>query len=159
SGRGNPTLRSSTLAGPSRRSSGSWPIPAASRRGRAARRRLGALLPRGRSFVPHAARHHDPAGRRQQLLLPVILGRPHALLQRSILHGDAEDAAIGALLLLCAAIDEVVVVLVCQRPERPGRVRAMDALAVLHVAPLLIGQRTVGAEVDAPGPAMVVVDR
>src|SRR5262249_61253054 len=65
----------------------------------------------------------------------------------------------GALLLLCAAIDQVVVLLVCQRPERPRHVRAMDALALLHVVPLLLGQRTVGAEVDAPGPAMVVVDR
>src|SRR5262249_58493130 len=99
------------------------------------------------------------AVRRQELLLRVILDRPHALLQRGILRGDAEDAAIDALLLLSVAIDQVVVVFVCQRPERPGLIRAMDALALLHVAPLLLGQRTVGTEVDAPGPAMVIVYR
>src|SRR5262249_60353962 len=79
--------------------------------------------------------------------------------QRGILHRDAEDTAVGALHLLCVAIDQVVVVLVRQRSERAGHVRAMDALALLHMAPFLLRQRTIGAEVDAPGPAMVIVDR
>src|SRR5262249_59483705 len=89
----------------------------------------------------------------------VVLDRTHALLQRGILDSDAEDAAIGALVLLRTAVDQVIVVLVGQWPERAGHVRAMDALALPHVAPLVLGQRPVGAEVDAPGPAMLIVDR
>jgi len=44
----------------------------------------------GGRFVEHAARHHNRPVGRQQLFLAVILYRPHAFLQRGVLHGKAE---------------------------------------------------------------------
>src|SRR5262245_44565336 len=123
------------------------------------RRRLGAFLQRGRRLVKKASGHHDRAVGRQQLLVLVVLDRPHAFLQRRILDGEAEHAAVGAVFLLRAAVDEIVVVLVCQRAERAGLVRAVDAFAFLHVVPFLVGQRLLRMEIDAPGPAIVIVDR
>src|SRR5262245_34323865 len=123
------------------------------------RRRLRAVLQRGRRFVEETPGHHDRAVGRKQLLVLVVLDRSHAFLQRRILNGEAEDAAVGALLLLRTAIDEIVVVLVGQRTERAGLVGTMDAFALLHVMAFLGGQRFARMEVDTPGPAIVIVDR
>src|SRR5262249_50251064 len=75
------------------------------------------------------------------------------------LNRDTEDAAVRPFLLLCAPIEEIVVVLVRFRSEGAPFVRAVDALTLLHMMALLFGQRFVRVEVDAPGPAMLVVDR
>src|SRR5262245_4228112 len=122
------------------------------------RRRLRAVLQRGRRFVEETPGHHDRAVGRKQLLVLVVLDRSHAFLQRRVLNGEPEDAAVGALLLLRTAIDEIVVVLVGQRAERAGLVGTMDAFALLHVMAFLGGQRFARMEVDAPGPAIVIVD-
>jgi hypothetical protein len=89
----------------------------------------------------------------------MVLDRPHAFLQRGVLHREAEDATVGAFLLLGPAVDQVVVVLISQRPERARRIGAMDALAFFHRPPLPRGQRLARMEVDAPRPAIVIVDR
>src|SRR5690349_24193562 len=90
----------------------------------------------------------------------MILNQPHALLQRGVLHRDAEYTAIGPLFLLCSAIDQIVIVLVRLGSEAArGLVLAVDPLPLLHVATLFVRERLVRMEIDAPCPAAVIVDR
>ena len=90
----------------------------------------------------------------------MILNRAHALLQRCVLDGESEHATVGASVFLRAAIDEVIVILVGQRPERAaGLVDAVNTFAFRHGTTFLLRQRLARMEVDAPRPAIVVVDR
>ena len=57
------------------------------------------------------ARHDDAVVGGDEVLLGAVLDRPHALLQRGVLHGDALDAAEGELRLLRGAIDQRVAIL------------------------------------------------
>src|SRR5262245_33256914 len=52
------------------------------------------------------ARHDDAVVGRHQVLLGAVDDRPHALLQRRVLHGKAFDAAIGLARLLRRAIHQ-----------------------------------------------------
>src|SRR5215472_15769802 len=126
---------------------------------RVERGRFAAVLERHGRLIEGAPRHHDRAIGWKQLFVFMVLDRSHAFLQRSILGGESEHAAIGALVLLRLAIHEVIVVLVRERTECAGLIGAVDSLALLHVAPLLGRQRLTGVKIDAPGPAIVVVNR
>jgi hypothetical protein len=89
----------------------------------------------------------------------VILNGSHAFLQRGILHREAEHAAVGAVLLLRLAVEQIIIVLVRLRPKGAGLVLAVDTPPLLHVAALLCGELLLRMEIDAPGPAVFVVDR
>src|SRR5262249_16761694 len=78
------------------------------------------------------------------------------LLERSVLRSETKHAAIGAQILLRGTVHEVIIVLVGNRAECAGLVGTVNALAFLHVAPLVRGQRLVGVEIDAPGPAIII---
>jgi len=122
------------------------------------RRRLRTVGQAHDGLVQHAARHDDGAIRGQQPFGLVVLDGSHAFLQRRILHGEAEHAAVRALLLLRHAIDQIVVVLVGKRTESDGIAGRVNAPARVQVRALLPGQRLARVEIDAPGPATVVVD-
>src|SRR5580700_4838618 len=77
------------------------------------------------------SRHDDAVVGRDQVFFGAVADRAHAFLQRGVLHGEAGDAAIGPPGLLCGAVDQIIVVLVGERPER-GIDFAMHAGAVLH---------------------------
>ncbi len=82
---------------------------------------VGALF-RQRLRRPHQAmtRHDDAVVGRDQVFLGAVDDRPHAFLQRRILHGNAFHAAVGLAALLRLAVDQVVVVLVGHRSESAG---------------------------------------
>jgi hypothetical protein len=61
-------------------------------------------------FIEHAPGHHDAAVGGQYLFFGMVLDRPHALLQRVILRGNARHTAVQTPLFLGLAIDQVVVV-------------------------------------------------
>src|SRR6266545_7096942 len=105
------------------------------------------------------ARRDDAVIGGDEVLLGAIDDWPHAFLQRSILHGDACDAAISLAALLRRAVHQVVVVLVGERPIGAGLTGRMDAFALLHR--LALGAREIARRmiVVAPSPAVVVVDR
>src|SRR5580700_10132000 len=63
-------------------------------------------------------RHDDAVVGRDQVFLGAVADRAHAFLQRGVLHGKAGDAAIGPPGLLRGAVDQIIVVLVGERPER-----------------------------------------
>src|SRR5580700_900315 len=62
-------------------------------------------------------RHDDAVVGRDQVFLGAVADRAHAFLQRSILHGEAGDAAISPPGLLRRAVDQIIIVLVGERPE------------------------------------------
>src|SRR5262249_60480503 len=70
--------------------------------------------------------------------------------------GDAAKRLAG---LLRRAVDQIVVVLVGERPIATRRVLAVHARAVAHGVDLAPGERANRMKVVAPGPAMLVVDR
>src|SRR4029453_11137149 len=113
-------------------------------------------LDRSQEAMP---RHDDAVVGRHQVLLGAIDDRAHALLQRRILHRDALDAAERPPRLLRLAIDQIVVVLVGERAIRAGNVLYVDALAVAHRRELGLGQIADRMIVEAPRPAVFVVDR
>src|SRR5262249_50151009 len=123
------------------------------------RGRLSPLPKRDRRIVEKTARHYDSAVSRQKLLVLVILNWSHALLERRVLRGETKHATIGAQILLRRTVHEVIIVLVGNRAEGAGLIGTMNALAFLHVASLDHGQRLVGVKIDAPGPAIIIVDR
>src|SRR5262245_8284759 len=59
-----------------------------------------ALAHRLRSLAQAQPRHDDRVVGRDQVLLRTVLDRTHALLHRGVLHGEALDAVVGAVLLL-----------------------------------------------------------
>src|SRR5262249_48618910 len=84
---------------------------------------------------------------------------PHALLERRVLHRDALDAAEGLARLLGGTVDQVIVVLVGERAEGSWDIAHVDALSVAHRGDFGLRQLTNGVVVEAPGPAILVVDR
>ena len=117
------------------RPSGSLPCCAASA---ALRRRMRAMI--------------TPLSVEVRFSLRAVLDRPHAFLDRGVLHGDGLHAAIGLVRLLRGAVHQVVVVLVDHRPERAGDQADMDAAAVAHHVQLVIGQRARRMVREAPRP-------
>ena len=101
----------------------------------------------------------DAAVGGNQPLLGAVDDRAHALLQRRVLHRDALHAGVGVAALLGLAVDQVVVVLVLQRPVGAGDVLAVHAVAVLHRLHLGCGQRADRVVVERVRPAVLVVDR
>ena len=77
-------------------------------------------------------RHDDAVVGGDQVLLGAIDDRPHAFLQRCVLHRNAFDAAVRVAALLRRAVDQIVVILVGERPERAGHVLHVNALAIFH---------------------------
>src|SRR3982074_2013580 len=69
----------------------------------------------GRAQQP-MPRHDDAVIGGDEVLLGAVTDRPHALLQRRILDGEAGDPAEGLAGLLRGPIDQIVVVLVGERP-------------------------------------------
>src|SRR5882762_9561571 len=67
-----------------------------------------------------ASRPDDSLVGHAQMLPGAVLDRSHRFLQRGILHRDALDSAVGAAALLRAAVDQIVVRLVCERNEGTG---------------------------------------
>ena len=123
-------------------------------------RRRDAFL-RQRLGRPHQSmpRHDDAVVGGDQVLLGAVADRTHALLQRGVLDGETGHAAEGPAGFLRRAIDQIVVVLVGERPIGPGDVLAVHAGAVAHGVDLAAGERPHRMEVVAPGPAILVVDR
>src|SRR5260221_10541709 len=105
------------------------------------------------------ARHDDPVIGRHQVLLGAVDDRTHAFLNRGVLHAEALNAAVASAGLLGGAIDQVVIVLVGQRPERIGSTFDMDTFAVPHRGHFGVGEIADRVVVEAPGPAILVVDR
>src|SRR4029079_12806601 len=102
--------------------------------------------------------HDDAVVGGHQVFLRAIDDRPHALLQRGVLHADALDAAEGPAGLLRGPIDQVVVVLVGERTVGARLDLDVDALAVAHRRQLRGRQLADRVVVEAPRPAGVVVD-
>src|SRR5436190_1112164 len=88
--------------------------------------------------------HYDSVVGRDQILLGSIADRSHALLQGSVLDREAGYSAKRFAGLLRGAIDEIVVVLVGQRPIGARNVFAMHAGTVAHGVNLATGERTNG---------------
>src|SRR5215813_4217683 len=90
---------------------------------------------------PHqaVARHDDPVVGGNEVLLGAVADRSHALLQRGVLDREAGDAAEGLAGLLPRAVDQIVVVLVGERPIAARRVLAVHARAVAHGVDLAPG--------------------
>src|SRR5215831_3897823 len=78
------------------------------------------------------ARHDDPVVGGDEVLLGAVADRSHALLQRGVLDREAGDAAKRLAGLLRRAVDQIVVVLVGERPIATRRVLAVHARAVAH---------------------------
>ena len=116
------------------------------------------LQSRGR-VIQHAARHHDRAVGRQQLLSLEVLYRSHAFLQGRVLNRKTQHAAVSALFFLKLSIDQVVVVFIGLGTKGAGLVLTMDAFTGLHFAELIFAERTVGPEIDTPCPTVMVIDR
>src|SRR5262249_57969737 len=76
------------------------------------------------------ARHDDPVVGGNEVLFGAVADRSHALLQRGVLDGEAGNAAEGLAGLLRRAVDQIVVVLVGERPIGAGGVLAVHARAV-----------------------------
>src|SRR6516225_964031 len=110
---------------------------------------------------PHQAvtRHDDPVVGGNEVLLGAVADRSHALLQRGVLDREAGDAAEGLAGFLRRTVDQIVVVLVGERPIGAGGVLAVNARAVAHGLDLAPGERAYRMKVVAPGPAILVVDR
>src|SRR5262249_54827243 len=104
------------------------------------------------------ARHDDPVVGGNEVLLGAVADRSHALLQRGVLHREAGDAAEGLAGFLRRAVDQIVVVLVGERPIGAGGVLAVHARAVPHCVDLAPGERAYRMKIVAPGPAILVVD-
>src|SRR5437868_14665094 len=116
---------------------------------------LGERLDRAQQLLP---RHDDAAVGRDERLFRAVDDRSHAFLDRRILHGEALDAAVAASRLLRGAIHQVVVVLVGDRPVVRIHL-GVDALAVAHRRQLRLRQRARRVIVEAPRPAVLVVNR
>src|SRR4051812_16217045 len=113
----------------------------------------------GRAYQTVAG-HDDAVVGGDEVLLGAVDDRPHAFLQRGVLDGDAFDAAVVAAGLLRGAVHEVVVILVRHRDEVGARDGGrMDALARLHRVAFGRGERPRDVIVEAPRPAILVVDR
>src|SRR5436190_21751475 len=104
-------------------------------------------------------RHDDTVVRRDEILLGAIDNRTHAFLHRRVLHADACDAAERLAGFLRRAVDQIIVVLVGYRPEGAGHVFDVNTLTVSHRLDLIGCQRARGEVVEAPGPAILVIDR
>src|SRR6516225_5436069 len=104
-------------------------------------------------------RHDDPVVGGNEVLFGAVADRSHALLQRGILDGEAGNAAEGLAGLLRRAVNQIVVVLVGERPIGARGVLAVHARAVAHGVNLAPGERAYRMKVVAPGPAILVVDR
>src|SRR6202166_2274423 len=104
------------------------------------------------------ARHDDAIVGRNQILLGPVNDRAHAFLERRILHADPMDAAEGVATLLSGPVHEIVVVLVGERPERSRQVSHVDAMSLPHRVALRGGERPGYLVVEAPCPAVFVVD-
>src|SRR5579862_3629317 len=72
-------------------------------------------------------RHDDAVVGGDQVLLGAIANRPHAFLQGRILNGKAGDATEGLAGFLRRAVNQIIVVLVGERPVGAGDVFAMHA--------------------------------
>src|SRR3954454_24560655 len=105
------------------------------------------------------ARHDDAVVGGPEILFGTVADRPHALLERGVLNCESGNAAEGVTGLLSGAVDQIVVVLVGERPISPGNVLAVHARAVAHGLDLAGAEGANGVEVIAPGPAVLVVDR
>ena len=112
-----------------------------------------------RRFHEAMARHDDAVVGGDQVLLRPVLDRPHAFLEGRVLHADSLDAAERVAGLLRRAVDEVVVVPVLQRTESEREHLHVDALAVLHRMAFVGGEGAHRMVVEAPRPAIVIVDR
>src|SRR4051794_16937257 len=122
--------------------------------------RRDALLVQRLDRLQHAMpRHDDAVVGGDQILFRAVDDRAHALLQRSVLHRDAFDAAVVAAGLLRGAVDQVIVVLVGERAIAAGDEFDIDTLAVLHRLHFALGERTHRMIVEAPRPAVFVVNR
>src|SRR3981081_201083 len=110
---------------------------------------------------PHeaVARHDDAVVGGGEIFFGAVADRSHALLQRGVLDRKAGNSAEGLAGLLGGAIDQIVVVLVGERPIGPGHVLAVHARAAAHGLDLARAERANGMKVVAPGPAILVVDR
>src|SRR2546422_469920 len=106
-----------------------------------------------------ASRPDDSLVGHAQMLPGAVLDRAHLLLHRRILHRNTFHAAIGAAALLRGAVDKIVVRLVRERNEGARHVLHVDPRAFLHRLQLRGAERAVRMIVDAPGPAVLVVDR
>src|SRR5690349_4249150 len=102
--------------------------------------------------------HDDPVVRRDEIFFCAIDDRPHALLQGRVLHRNTRNTAVGAAGLLRFAVDEIIIVLVGHWPEGPRHVSDVDALAVAHGRDFAHGQRAHGVIIEAPGPAVFIID-
>src|SRR5437868_9536630 len=103
--------------------------------------------------------HDDTVVRGDEILLGAIDNRTHAFLHRRVLHADACDAAERLAGFLRRAVDQIIVVLVGYRPEGAGHVFDVNTLTVSHRLDLIGCQRARGEVVEAPGPAILVIDR
>src|SRR5262249_28882501 len=103
--------------------------------------------------------HDDAVVRRDEIFFCAIDDRTHAFLQGRVLHRNTCNTAVGAAGFLRFAVDQVIIVLVGQWPERPRHVSDMDALAVTHGRNFARGQRAHGVVIEAPGPAVFIIDR
>ncbi len=103
-------------------------------------RRRDAFL-RQRPGRPHQSVpcHDDAVVGGDQVLLGAIADRTHALLQRGVLDGETGHSAERPARLLRRAIDQIVVVLVGERPIGPRDVLAVHAGAVTHGIDLAAG--------------------
>src|SRR6266508_1076434 len=101
------------------------------------------------------ARHDDAVVGGDQVLLGAVADRSHALLQRGVLDRKAGDAAEGPAGFLRRTIDQIVVVLVGERPVAAGHVLAVHARAIAHGIDLAPRERAYGVKVVAPRPAVL----
>ncbi len=107
---------------------------------------------------PHPRHDHAVVGR-DQVLFAAVLDRAHAFLDGGVLHRDACNPAIGLVGALGGAVDHVVIVLVHHRAEAPRDQLHVDAAAVAHGGELVLRERPCGMVREAPGHAVLVVDR
>src|SRR5712691_11289684 len=106
-----------------------------------------------------ASRPDDSLVGHAQMLPGAVLDRAHRLLQRRILHRNALHAAIGSTVPLHRAVEQVVVRLVGERNESAGSVLHVNPRAVFHGLHFGRAQRPTRVVIDAPCPAVLVVDR
>ena len=106
-----------------------------------------------------AAGHCDAGVGQAQIFHGAVLDRAHAFLQGRVLHGDAFHAAIGAACLLAFTIHQVVVAPIGSGNESAGHIGYMNAFACNHRGALIGSQIAVGVVIDAPRPAIMIVNR